>query len=306
MYSQNLIGHKNVINYFKTLRKKDRLAHAYIFSGNEGIGKKKVARYIAMMLNCSAGANDICGECDNCYKIQKKAHPDVIEIEPDKSISISTIRDMRARIYIKKFLSLYKIVIIDIADKLTPAASNSFLKILEEPPQNTVFFLITAQPQNLLATVRSRAHKIWLSLKYNEAMKYAAEKTSNDIDPKLLVRMSSGNLSRINDLLSTNYLTKRKDIFAPAPRYLNVNERKRDDLKETTLMLLSFLRDSLLLKAGLPELITNTDLKDKIEKYQKRYNSSNIIDKMDNLFLINQAFDNININLANNLIRSIL
>jgi len=306
MYSGNLIGHKKVVSYFKTLHRTNRLAHAYIFSGNDGIGKRKTARHIAMLLNCLSADNSVCGECDNCYKIENKIHPDVIEIEPGKSISINTIRDLRNKVYIKKYVSDYKIVIIDNADLLTRPAANAFLKILEEPPPYTIFFLITAQPQNMLATVRSRAHKIWLSLKYDEALQFSSEKEGINIDPELMVRISSANLSRIEKMLSGIYLAKRKEIFAPAPGHFNIDERKRDDLKETAIMLLSFLRDCLIYKAGTPELIKNLDLEEKINRYQNRYNMHDILDKINSLLLVTQAFDNININLANNLIRSIL
>lgn len=147
------------------------VAHAYIFAGPEGIGKKPVAAGFAKLLNCTAkhlpeNIPDAECSCVSCTKIDKGIHPDliVIRFEGVKSIKVEQIReDIEDRIYLKPYEGKYKIVIVDEAERMSNSAQNAFLKTLEEPPPDSVIILITSEPNSLLPTIRSRCRIIQFS-----------------------------------------------------------------------------------------------------------------------------------------------
>jgi len=303
MSKETLIGHKNIIEYFNLLYKKDMLSHAYLFIGKEGIGKRMTARFIAMLLNCKNEARP-CFMCASCLGVQKGNQPDVMEIYPETSIGIQNIREIQKRTYLKNFSSSYKVIIIDEADALTMEAANAFLKTLEEPPLGVIFFLITSKPENLPVTIRSRTKKIWFTLKHREIKEHLLNKGLDSNRVNFLLKLSEGRFSIIEKMVKQNYALKKEQIFGKS--FIDIHMSNRASLKSTAQLIISFLRDCLLYKINDKEDIVNTDLMGKISDYQGRFDVRQLLDKADSLLLINQTLDNINVNLANNLIRSIL
>ena len=136
--------------------------HAYLISGPRGTGKKSVARLCAMTAVCR-GDKKPCGQCGPCRRVLSDTHPDVHTVVPEKgkkSISIDVVRDMIAEVSVKSFEGTTKALIFPEADLMTPAAQNCLLKTLEEPPQDTVFFLVTDKAGMLLPTIVSRCRVI--------------------------------------------------------------------------------------------------------------------------------------------------
>lgn len=179
----------------------DRLAHAWLLLGPQGLGKSDFAREISQALLCeqSAGASlrTSCGQCRSCALWNSDSHPDFINIgleDKAKTISIEHIRDMTARIGLHRHSHQFRTVLIDPADKLTPQAANSVLKSLEEPPPGTVFLLVTSNAQQLLPTIVSRCQTLRFSVPPRTAASaWLADKkdaTRNDIDTAL--KMSGG------------------------------------------------------------------------------------------------------------------
>jgi len=139
--------------------------HAYLLCGPRGTGKKSVARLCAMAAVCrSAGeAGRPCGVCGPCRRVLSDTHPDLHTIVPEKgkkSIGVDVVRDTIAQVGVKAFEAGTKAMIIPQAELMTPQAQNCLLKTLEEPPEDTVFFLITEQPGSLLPTIVSRCRVI--------------------------------------------------------------------------------------------------------------------------------------------------
>ena len=139
--------------------------HAYLLCGPRGTGKKSVARLCAMAAVCRGedGARRPCGVCGPCRRVMSDTHPDLHTIVPEKgkkSIGIDVMRDMIAQVGVKSFEAGTKAILIPQAELMTPQAQNCLLKTLEEPSENTVFFLITEQPGALLPTVVSRCRVI--------------------------------------------------------------------------------------------------------------------------------------------------
>lgn len=154
-------GHRKILELLIRVVHTKRLAHAYIFSGLEGIGKRLTARALAKNLLCSSGAEKSCGTCPACIQVDRGSHPDLMMIEPQKGlITIDSIRNLKRELSRKSFAGGYKVCIIDDADKMNSQAENALLKTLEEPTPDTVIILITAKPYHLLATVLSRCQHI--------------------------------------------------------------------------------------------------------------------------------------------------
>ncbi len=135
---------------------RDRVAHAYLFSGPRGVGKTTVARVLAMALNCPGRGDDgePCGECESCERIWSgRTSLDVVEIDAASNRGVDDARDLRERaMYAPTEEGRYKIYIIDEAHMLTREAWNALLKILEEPPPRVIFIFATTEPQKIQQT----------------------------------------------------------------------------------------------------------------------------------------------------------
>lgn len=136
-----------------------RVGSAYLLSGLDVQALKNQALLFAKRLNCLKGS--LCGACTSCKKIDRNVHPDVKLIESQgETIKIETLRELQRELHLKPYEGQWKVVIVDGAQHLNPSSGNSMLKILEEPPAQTVFLLLTPYPERLLLTILSRCHLI--------------------------------------------------------------------------------------------------------------------------------------------------
>jgi len=150
---------KQIIDYLKNSIKKDKISHAYLFSGSE---KNKAAFWFAKALQCKNNPKP-CNKCRSCKDIEKNQHPDVIRISLPKDkneILIDQIRKLRKHLNLTPYNSPYKIAIILAAHKMNKEAANALLKTLEEPKGNTILILTTSIPSMLLKTIISRCQEI--------------------------------------------------------------------------------------------------------------------------------------------------
>ena len=148
-----------VLKMLKNSLVKNRVAHAYLLEGIRGTGKKEIALLLTKALFCRSLIDGYkpCETCNNCLRINKGNHPDVHIVEPDGlSIKKHQIQELQAEFSKKGVESLKKVYMIYHADKMSGSAANSLLKFLEEPNPETVAFLLTEQPQQILPTIISR------------------------------------------------------------------------------------------------------------------------------------------------------
>jgi len=205
----DLVGQEHVTETLANAIKKDRVAHAYIFSGARGVGKTTAARILAKALNCVNGPTaEPCGICDSCKEIAAGSSLDVIEIDAASNRGIDQIRELREMVRYAPAASRSKVVILDEAHMLTGEASNALLKTLEEPPDRVIFVMATTQPEDLEDTIRSRSqHFHFRALTFNEItdrLKYISSKENLKIEDgalAVIARMAEGSMRDALSLL---------------------------------------------------------------------------------------------------------
>ncbi|MYC27178.1 MAG: DNA polymerase III subunit delta' [Nitrospira sp. SB0662_bin_26] len=170
----DVIGQDGPKKKIRTALAQQAIGHAYLFSGDDGIGKRLMALRFAQALSCetppASSQPDSCGHCRACEQIDSGTYPDLLIIEPEQDkanpqIKIDRVREIERHVIYRPLLSARKICIIDDADRLNANAANAFLKTLEDPPEHSLFILVTSRPLRLLATVRSRC----LTLRFSPA-----------------------------------------------------------------------------------------------------------------------------------------
>lgn len=164
----DLLGQEKNVRLLKAALQRDRVAHAYLFAGPAGSGKKTLAWTFAAALNCEGRREEWdgepCGDCRSCRKLLTGNHPDVQLVKPDGSrLKVEQMRELRRDNARRPYEARHKVFIVDQAELLTDEAANSLLKTLEEPPGPAVFILLTAYPARLLPTIRSRCAALKLA-----------------------------------------------------------------------------------------------------------------------------------------------
>ena len=168
-YNWSIIGHEKQLELLESDINSGKLAHAYLLAGPNSVGKHTVAKKLAGILQCE---NDFCHTCATCKQVESGNHIDTIELRDNKeSIKIEDVRKIIERCNMTG-QSQYKVFLIQGVERMTTEASNSFLKVLEEPPERTVFVLTTNNVRALLPTIVSRVRSMnfhHVSTKYLEA-----------------------------------------------------------------------------------------------------------------------------------------
>jgi len=166
---RDIAGHDQLKPRIARAALRGTLPPSLIFAGPSGVGKRMTALALAQLVNCLAPLNgddgtdaDACGECASCRRITRGVHADVVIVKPGDSgsIKIEAVRDVIERAAYRPFEGRRRVVIIDDAEQVIPGAQDALLKTLEEPPNGTTFVLVTALPELLLPTIRSRCQRL--------------------------------------------------------------------------------------------------------------------------------------------------
>lgn len=213
----NFIGNEKVIDRLSKLIESGRFPHALIIEGEEGIGKKTLAKDIACALVCR-GNDKPCGECSQCKKAIGAIHPDISEYVPAgtaNSFHVDTVRNIINDAYVQPNEADYKIYILANAHCMNQNAQNALLKILEEPPKYVVFILTTNSKSALLSTVLSRSVCVSLEgVDIERAANYITSHCEN-VDyntAKKTVETFNGNIGKAIDSLQDSKTSELVDV----------------------------------------------------------------------------------------------
>ena len=294
MSFKDVYGHEKQIKVLQTAMARDRIAHAYLFYGAEGIGKRTMAEVFAKALNCATGRDslDACDACPSCLKIDHGNHPDVITIKAQgQSIRIQEIRELQEQMKFSPFEGGKRIFIIVDADKMNIASANAILKTLEEPSASNILVLLTSRPHQLPATVLSRCQHLSFSpLRRETVASFLEEKFSLDHKSAQLIALSSGgSIGRAQAMNDESYLTTRATVLDIIARIktkdplkllsaLNDFGQERKDIMERLGILMTGYRDALVYKeTGDRESLINQDYIDIIKSVAESESGRDIV-----------------------------
>ena len=203
----DIVGHSQIKEHLKKAVAADKVSHAYILSGEPGMGRKSIAHAFAMSLLCEKGGVEPCFECHACKQVIAGTHPDLIHVTHEKaSIGVDDIREQVSdTVDIRPYSSFYKIYIIDDAEKMTVQAQNALLKTIEEPPSYAIIILLATNEELLLDTIRSRCVSLILKpLSDDVVQQYLESRLSiNADDASVYAACARGNLGRAIELASS-------------------------------------------------------------------------------------------------------
>ncbi len=293
MSFQRILGQDQPRRIIQNALENNSVSHAYLFFGQESIGKKLMAVEFAKALNCEvSGPKDNCGDCPSCRKIDQGIHPDFFFLEPEKSspsartsfIKVEEIRELQKKLAYLPYEAKTKVAILDGADAMNPQAANTLLKTLEEPPSSTILILISSNPYQLLPTIVSRCQGVKFHLLHSDVVRQILRQSvqpetegfsEKELDLRTL--RSMGRISRAleEDIEATNQyreeiLTlleqatfKRMDvIFKWTRQWAKRSAQIQSVLDE----MLSLLRDLAVIKAqGKTTEILNRDILDRLK-----------------------------------------
>ncbi|WP_298272553.1 DNA polymerase III subunit delta' [Geobacter sp.] len=270
MSFSRILGQDTAVDVLRRALRTGKLAHAYLFEGIEGCGKKTTA--LALVAAAFCGDGEGCGHCPSCRKMPSCQHPDLHLVGPDGAfIKIDQIRDLQRELVLRPVEAPMKACIIDEADRLNPAAANALLKTLEEPPGNALIILLTSRLAGILPTVRSRCQL----LRFGQLPERIIEdellrRGTAPAAARMAASLAGGSLGRALELgeqsdtavrgellkrLATLSLGNITPLFEAAEE-LSAN---RETAVETLDELTSLLRDVMLIQGGGTDVV-NRDL----------------------------------------------
>jgi len=251
-----ILGQDRAVEYLKRACNSGRIHHAYLFLGEEGVGRKYSAKIFAAFLNCRE-KDKPCGYCSSCMKVLKGIHPDVKVVLPDgQSIKIEQIRAIINEIYMRPYEGKKKVYIIDEASSMTLQAQNAFLKTLEEPAQDSVIILISNTTKGLLPTILSRTVILKFgNIDIRAIEKYLIERLNiEENKSKLIARFSKGSIGKAINLANSEFLNFREEVIGTiygilttdnyeAIGYYSFFEKNKDRMEDILDLISTWFRD---------------------------------------------------------------
>lgn len=275
MYFEDIIGQEFAKKYLTNSINNNKISHAYMFEGIEGIGKKKLTEELAKLLLDISDVNN---------------SPDYIEIKPDgNSIKIAQIRKLQTDIIIKPHKD-YKIYVINDAHKMTVEGQNALLKTLEEPPKYAIIILVTSNKEALLDTIKSRCEIIkFLPISLIDLKKYLIQKGVDEQRAQLLATFSRGSIEKALELSeSSEFALMREEIQSYIERLLDKNivdildisldiEKYRGDIFNILDIMINYFRDIMFIKEKIDrDMIINSDKITFLQNMSKKISYSQV------------------------------
>ena len=326
MEFENVIGQSRVKTNLVSSILNKRLAHAYLFTGQQGVGKDALALAIALGLNCENQRIGGCGTCPTCTRMMRLEDPGFHFIQPVPSrpksmkeekyneilrersilrlqnpykpvnfapelstlpvIGIEPIRSIKQEARLMLFGSRMRIILISHAEKMTVPAANSLLKLLEEPPGDTVLFLTTAVPEQLLSTIVSRCQRVRLDMICESDVEEALIRRWQVPSEKarFIAGMSGGSLQRALEMSEGDFECRRdlamqlletmveNDPMVQIEGFETLQKNlDKHEIREVLQVLLMHLRDLQRLRIGLTDGLLNADRRNSLDDFNQRH-----------------------------------
>ena len=261
-----IVGHEQIKEHMQAAIRDKKPFHAYLFQGEEGVGKEALARTFAAGLQCQSESTDKpCKECVSCRQMESGNQPDVIWVTREKaSLGVDEIREQLCNTMdIKPFSSPYKIYLVPEAEKMTEAAQNALLKTIEEPPEYGIVILMTSNISALLPTIQSRC----LTMEFRPLSTAVVESyvkehcQAPDYQARASAAFAQGNLGKAMRYAKSEDFIERKDHIISLLRHveqMDLSEMlavikdlgtRKDEVRDYIDLMVLWYRDVLLFKA---------------------------------------------------------
>lgn len=294
----DVIGQTEAVDQMRRLLRAGRIAGSYLILGPEDVGHATVAVEFAKAILCQNSTEEACGKCSICSKVDHGTFIDLVNLrwDPEKSksgdIVIDQVREILAIASTMPREGDRRVFIIHEADRLTDQAADCMLKTLEEPSNSSVFILYTANADQLPSTIPSRCQKIRLKVAPPDVIADALVVREN-LDPeraRLLAQMSGGRIERARALMDSDLEEKRRTALEILREARAANDfagigsaqalgKNRPEVHQWMRLLISLLRDALLLKSGAdPAFLRHSDIRADIEAIFADDQSADIIE----------------------------
>jgi DNA polymerase-3 subunit gamma/tau len=277
----DVVGQKHIRPFLREMVKTEKVPPALIFGGPRGTGKTTSARILAAALNCEQErTGDACGECKSCLAVQQANSVTVLEIDAASNGGVDEMRSIKD-LCLYSHTGRWRVILLDEAHSMSKEAFHSLLKLLEEPPPNTLFILLTTEVDKILDTVQSRAMRFDFR-RISPAdifgrLKQIAEKEEIKAEDALLLEIANRSQGGLRDAVMTlgqidlmgiqtvdgyNELQGVSDVsedllkaairgdLIGGSRIIEQQFRRTGDAVEMTSQLVLLVRDLLILKAG--------------------------------------------------------
>ena len=288
----------------------NKLPHAYLFYGAEGLGRFKTALTLAQALLCRESEGDSCGACSACKRVAKENHPDVIVVRPESrkgakewiidpdlgTIRIEQIREFQRWIAVRAFEGGWKVGIFEGADKMNQAASNALLKTLEEPPPASLLILVSPTRTQLLPTIVSRCQPVHFGpLPQEDLEAFLSERREFPKEGLSLVSALSGGSPGKALQMDPQWVTEvRREWIDRLQAFLASGTEgalmdfaedlsKSGHLLEVLDMYESWYRDLLVCRINIPERIINRDYMEEISEASAEQDPTATIARIDSI-----------------------
>lgn len=285
MAFKDIIGNWGVKRILSKALKQKKLSNSLLFAGPEGIGKKETALVVAKALNCLKKSADACEECAHCRAINNGNFPDVMVLSPTKEVlKIDQMRLLKDTAYLKPMIGQKRAFIVEEAEKMNDEASNSLLKVLEEPPAFSQIILVTSNPFRIIQTIKSRCQLFMFSpIGRDEIKKALALKGYGEEKARILSLLVSGNLKQaltleweeVQTLREQAWhlflaLLKEEKISPHMEQFSSLRTALKEELEDVLRILSSFCRDVILIKEGADrKLLLNPDFEEDLMKIER-------------------------------------
>jgi len=298
MNTGNIVGQSPLIAVMERILASGRIVHAYLFTGPAGAGKKTMSSLFAQALLCNDKVNKPCNTCKPCRQFVSGNHPDVFWIrrmENKTGIVVDQIRDLQAAIKVKTYQAGKRICFIDDAHLLTQQAQNAFLKTLEEPPSDTLFFLLAENTNTLLPTIISRCQIFRVrNLSKEDIIEILRRRLSIDRkDASVIAVLSQGNPGKALALANDDTFCQIRETLikgmslAGSVKILDLYEifaDNRDRVEDLFNILQLWIRDLLIIKeTGEWSLVANQDQSALLKRQVSSFTSAALKDMIESI-----------------------